>query len=53
MTTEIYQPPLFEIGISRYDIVPPLGTKCPFDILFGSYKHTYMQRDLLYIWVER
>ena len=48
-----YQPPFFEGEISRYDIVPPLGTKCPFDILWGSYKHICMQKDLLYLWVER
>ena len=55
MTTERYQPPLLDKKNSRYDIVPPLGTKCPFDILFGLYKHkhTFMQRDLLYLWVER
>ena len=52
MTTERYKPPLFERENSRYDIVPPLGTKCPFDILFGSYKHNCMLRDLLYLWVE-
>ena len=49
MTTERNQPPLFERENLRHDIVPPLGTKCPFDILFGSYKHTCMQRDLLYL----
>ena len=38
MTTERYQPPFFERENSRYNIVPTLGTKCPFDILFGSYK---------------
>ena len=52
MTAERYQPPLFERENSRYDIVPPLGTKCHFDILFGSYRHNCMQRDLLYLWVE-
>ena len=46
-------PPFLEREKSRYDIVPPLGTICPFDILFGSYKHNCMQRDLLYLWLER
>ena len=49
MTTERHQPPLFEKENSRYDIVPPLGTKCPFDIFFRSYKHNCMQRDFLYL----
>ena len=52
MTTERYQPPLFERKNSRYDIVPPLGTKCPFDILFGSYLHACMQKNVLYLWVD-
>ena len=52
MTAERYQPPLFERENSRYDIVPPLGTKCPVDILFGIYRHNCMQSDLLYLWVE-
>ena len=47
MTTERYQPPLFEIENSRYDIIPPLGTKCPLDIIFRSYKHAFMQRGFV------
>ena len=53
MTTENYQPPFFERENSRYDIVLTLGTKYLFGILFGSYKYICMQRDLLYIWLER
>ena len=45
--------PLFQRENSRYDIVQPLGTICPFDILFGSYKHNCIQSYSLCLWVER
>ena len=41
--------PRSETENSRYDIVPTLVTKCPFDILFGSYKYICTQRNLLYL----
>ena len=53
MTTERYQLPFLEREKSRYDIVSALGTKCPFDMFFGSYKHNCVQRDLLYPLMER
>ena len=53
MTSERYQLPLFERENLRYDIVPPIGTNCRFYILFETYKHNFIQRDLFYLWVER
>ena len=52
MTTEIYQPPYLKEKIQDTTSFHP-EVQNPFDILFGSYKHTCMQRDLLYLWVER
>ena len=55
MRTQRYQPPSpsFERENSKCNIAPPLGTKCPLVILFGSYKHNCMQRDLFtYRWKD-
>ena len=37
----------------RYNIIPPWGTKFPFDIDSIYYKHICMQKDLLYLGVEQ
>ena len=50
MSTEIYYPPpFFENQNSRYEVFPTLGTKCPYGIFFGSYKHNCMLRDLFMV----
>ena len=53
MTTERYQPPDLKEKIQDTTSFHHKDTKCPFDILVGSYKHNCMQRDLLHRWDER